>query len=301
MRGDVMKMLWRGRYRGSTVPTANAWLVLFWQKWEHLIEEMGKYRDRLSSLTEGDADRNGMTSALFELLVCIFLTPEQIQKLKAIVDASMHTAMDDISAAYAENPQGNRRWIIHELTGLEMPLMTETYMVHVDITSPNEDGTSPLSNSTDWWRRRICPGPSEALRRFVRAEITEVEEKVRSNEATGRAWQAFLRTVQDASGTPLQECTLCDGRIRDVIYLPCGHLVACSVCAAEWAARVNTCPYCRREVTSTDSVRRYLTGSQKKLPGVIQHGGKDVKLTLNARLAGGDVLSLLTQLRDVHI
>ena len=284
LRSDVMKMLWRDRYRHATVPPADAWLVLFWQKWDRVTEEVGKYRDSLNSLREGDAQREGMSSALFELLVCLFLNPGHIQSLKATVDQSMHAALDTISAAYGEDAQGNRRWIISELSGLDMSLMTETYMVHVDITSPRA--------AEDLSRYHIHRGKCLNLLQFAEAEIGTVEARV---QAMGRAWQTFLGTVKDTDGNLLKKCTMCDRRIRDVVYKPCGHCMACRLCAAEWTARVNTCPICRREVTEIDSVRKHLK------EGTLVHeflcGGIQVPLTLSARVAGGDVLSLLTQLR----
>ena len=86
-----------------------------------------------------------------------------------------------------------------------------------------------------------------------------------------------------------------------MVCKPCGHVVACSVCAAEWAAQKNTCPVCRKEVTEIESVRKLLNGETCALVGAIVCDGKDVTLRLNAHVAGGDVLSLLTQLRHVAL
>jgi hypothetical protein len=88
-----------------------------------------------------------------------------------------------------------------------------------------------------------------------------VEESV---QTMGGAWQRFLGTVADGDGQMLKECTMCDQRLRDMIYMPCGHFVACRVCAEEWAARVNTCPICRKDVVSIESVRQHERTTQSR-------------------------------------
>ncbi|KAH3724339.1 hypothetical protein DPMN_050155 [Dreissena polymorpha] len=41
-------------------------------------------------------------------------------------------------------------------------------------------------------------------------------------------------------------CTICGTRDRRVVFLPCGHLLACELCGQE----TDTCPACRRGVNS---------------------------------------------------
>ena len=83
----------------------------------------------------------------------------------------------------------------------------------------------------------------------------------------GQWWKELLGTLKDKEGNPLRECTLCLHNLRDVIYKPCGHIVACSECATKWKSLNGTCPICRTKITSFESVRKYL-GGDKIIPFV---------------------------------
>ncbi len=263
------------------------WLMLFCVIMDKFMYEMCMYRDSLVTLTQGGVEQVGMCAELFKVLVGLFLTADQIARLKLTVDRNTHTILDNMASAIAMDTNNIRKHVRAELIGdSDMLLMTTVYMLHVDITA--------AWGSMDFRSLPFYNGDSRKLLLFAEAEIKNVETRV---QEMGGAWQAFLRTVRDASGQPLQECSICDRRIRDVIYKPCGHFVACSVCAAEWAARVSTCPICRQEVAETDSVRKHL--NEKAGTRVVREfewNGKAVPITLSAHVAGGDVRSLLTQL-----
>ncbi|KAF6261821.1 hypothetical protein COO60DRAFT_1499658 [Scenedesmus sp. NREL 46B-D3] len=45
-----------------------------------------------------------------------------------------------------------------------------------------------------------------------------------------------------------KKCIVCMERLRDVLLLPCKHLVLCSGCAEQLEGRgaLGSCPYCRQ-------------------------------------------------------
>ena len=57
-------------------------------------------------------------------------------------------------------------------------------------------------------------------------------------------------------GTTFQACKICTDRDKDTRIEPCGHLI-CSVCVNKWMNhdRNHSCPFCRREIKGTSSVR----------------------------------------------
>jgi hypothetical protein len=57
--------------------------------------------------------------------------------------------------------------------------------------------------------------------------------------------------VEGASNNKVQtqqKCIVCMDRLRDVLLLPCKHLVLCSGCAEQMEGRgaLDSCPYCRQ-------------------------------------------------------
>ncbi|CAD7082243.1 unnamed protein product [Hermetia illucens] len=53
-------------------------------------------------------------------------------------------------------------------------------------------------------------------------------------------FQFFIKGGNEDTG----ECKICSEQIRDVVFLPCGHVVACSECAKQ----CEFCPICRAKV-----------------------------------------------------
>ena len=56
---------------------------------------------------------------------------------------------------------------------------------------------------------------------------------------------------KDVEGKPLifgdfeTECAICMDNIADIVFIPCGHVCACSICAA----KMGKCPYCRVSIS----------------------------------------------------
>jgi len=46
-------------------------------------------------------------------------------------------------------------------------------------------------------------------------------------------------------------CRICYNKTRDILFMSCNHIVACSVCAE----KMDTCPVCRALITSKFQVR----------------------------------------------
>jgi hypothetical protein len=253
---------------------ADEWLEFFLLKFDRLIEEVRAYRDRLIHLVVAHVSRDTMCSALFEFLVCLFLGPGQIEKLKEIVNASMHPALDAISDMYGKDTQGNHQYLLGELsTDDDHFLKTAVYMAHVDM------------DITGW--KQIYYGDCLSLLKFAKGEIGDIDTQI---HALQESWQRFLGTLTDIQGQVLQPCVLCDRNIRDVIYMPCRHLVACRACATAWRVKSRACPFCRGTVTSMDSVRQHRDAGTTRIP-----------FTQNAQLPLSDIPGLLTQLRCVGL
>lgn len=157
--------------------------------------------------------------------------------------------------------QGTRKYILSQLCDGENLLMIAVYMVQVDIVTVWQRGFSRR------WRR-ISYGNCLSLLLFAKAEKVAIEHQLQQ-EAGREPWQAFLRTLKDKAGKPLEVCILCEHNIRDVIFMPCGHFVACRVCAEKWRLKSDTCPYCRTKVARIESVRDHVNEAedgQKTIP-----------------------------------
>ena len=253
---------------------------------------MGDYRDsfngRSTGLNSSDGRSTGsnfprqyMQTALWELLVCLFLTGEQIDKLKGIIspDVDDEIALEYISEMCVDDVQGIRKYILSEICDKENLLMIAVYMVQVNVVA-----------YTDW--RRISYGKCLTLLKFVKTEKVGVEHQ-QQIEAGREPWQTFLGTLKDKDGHSLEKCTLCENNIRDVIFMPCGHFGACRVCADKWKLKSNLCPYCRTPIESIDSVREHLD--------VSQNGQTTIPFGQHARCPKHDIFSLLTQLRHAAV
>jgi len=238
-----------------------------------------------------------MQNALFEFLVILFLTGEQIEKLKEVVsnDVDVQIALDDMCEANKHNEQGNREFLLSEMMAEfhlnndfnPKLLQTAVYMVQVDDVSVWRAEDFP-----DNWRR-IQYGNCLALLQFAKAQAAGMTGRIHALEdrihALDEQWQALLGTLEDEDGNALRPCSLCEHNIRDAIYQPCKHFMACLACAEQWRQQSGTCPYCRKQIESIQSVRPHLKG-QKKIP-----------FTQNACLAPDGILSLLTELKQVAL
>ena len=75
------------------------WLLHFLKIFDDFAAEVQIYRDSLNTLKNRSAPSR-MSVKLFESLVCLLLTPEQIEKLKSKMKTNMYTALDNISGVY---------------------------------------------------------------------------------------------------------------------------------------------------------------------------------------------------------
>ena len=57
---------------------------------------------------------------------------------------------------------------------------------------------------------------------------------------------AVAKTEEQPSFFSVNLCIICCDNERSVVFLPCGHLIACGTCAIQF----KTCPTCRSEITS---------------------------------------------------
>jgi hypothetical protein len=91
-----IRCLDRVRYRPY-----DEWTTFFWEKWGALNQEVTLYRDQLDSASMSRIFRHHMQNALFEFLVFLFLTGEQIEKLKEVVsnDLDVQIALDGMCEA----------------------------------------------------------------------------------------------------------------------------------------------------------------------------------------------------------
>jgi hypothetical protein len=264
------------------------WTIFFWQKWSDLIREVVLYRNQLDTADTSRISRYHMQNALFEFLVFLFLSAEQIEKLKEVVsnDVDVQIALDDMCEANKHNEQGNRELLLREIKAEfdlnddsnPKVLQTAVYMVQVDDVSVWRAEEFP-----DNWRR-IHYGDCLALLKFAKAQTDGVTGRMHAIE---EQWRALLGTFEDKDGNALRPCSLCHDNIRDVIYKPCNHFMACLACAEEWKRQSATCPFCRRQITSIETVLLNFKG-HKKIP-----------FTQNASLAPDGIVSLLTELKQV--
>jgi hypothetical protein len=181
---------------------------------------------------------------------------------------------------YVKDDRNDRQYLLSELSDGDPDsrynsqlLKTTVYLVQVNIV----EQTRPV----------IAYGDCLALLILAKTETARVDGEI---EALHSRWQTFLETLKDKDGGTLRPCTLCENNIRDVVFMPCGHLGACRACADEWKSRNDTCPYCRTPVESIDSVRQHLTDLTEKTKLPFQQA---------AHLATRDIFGLLAELKSV--
>jgi hypothetical protein len=107
----------------------------------------------------------------------------------------------------------------------------------------------------------------------------------------GQVEQTLQRmlTAQNA-GTPIEpgECGQCMERRATEIFLPCHHVVVCSICSK----KNTSCPTCRKPIDASCNLRVYMTRNShapKKIWDVTKPMDQDASMN-----------SLLLQLRDLH-
>jgi hypothetical protein len=284
IRKNILKHFCRQRRERDDAGPESPWLQFFWGKWDGLIDQLASYRDH------PHVPRHHMRVALFEWLVCLFLTGEQIDLLRKLVQNDVDTdgALQMISDMNEFDVRGDRQYLLSELDAGDVPgpyntqlLKTAVYMVQVDMVG------DPAC---------IAYGDCLDLLTFAKTETVRLDSEI---DALDEGWQTFLGTLQDADGNALKPCSICETNIRDVVFMPCGHVGTCRACADEWKMRSDTCPYCRARIQSIDSVSQHLNAETRKLHSEIVCDGRNVSLRQQAHVTGGDVLSLLTQLRHV--
>lgn len=262
---------------------ADTWLRFFLGKINQFAMQVAQFRDELNTLKKGRVSYVQMTLPLFELLVCLFLTPQQIKKLKLVLDPEIqdpeiYTRLDIISEYYDKDSQDNRRYIRRD-ESLEW-LLTSVYMLHVDIVS--------IYNSNDFpsgWKEIKYDGYCcYDLLQFAKTETIDIQQQIKSLRGP---WEELLHTIKDPDGESLRECTLCHENMRDVIVMPCKCFGACRACISRWRLRSNTCPFCRGPIQSIDSVWKHLDEN------------KVIPFNQTSHLPKRDIFSLLTQLRCV--
>jgi hypothetical protein len=59
---------------------------------------------------------------------------------------------------------------------------------------------------------------------------------------------AAAASINGAGVLARKKCIVCMDALRDVLLLPCKHLVLCSGCAQQMEGRgaLDSCPYCRQ-------------------------------------------------------
>jgi hypothetical protein len=262
------------------------WLGLFWRKWGILTQEVEDYRDSLNSASPSRISRYRMDAALFQLLVCLFLSREQIHKLReTVLDVDVSISLDNmVDFCEANNPadKDDHQYILSQLINdTIVPLLKiVVYMVCVDIVSV----WSPEDFPADW--RRIYYGDCLVLLQFAKTETESLDLQIHSLD---EPWQTFLGGLKDVDGLTLNQCTICEKNIRDVVFMPCKCFGACRACAVEWRSRSETCPYCRTTIQSIDSVRQHLK----------EDGSKQLTTNQQAHLATRDIFGLLAELKRV--
>jgi hypothetical protein len=50
-------------------------------------------------------------------------------------------------------------------------------------------------------------------------------------------------------------CAICFVHHRNVVFMPCRHIMTCNTCALQLAEQHGTCPYCRQTIESATNVR----------------------------------------------
>ncbi len=151
------------------------WLGLFWRKWEILTQEVEDYRDSLNSASPSRISRYRMDAALFQLLVCLFLSREQIHKLReTVLDVDVSISLNNIvDFCEANNPadKDDHQYILSQLINdtIVPVLKIVVYMVCVDIVSVWSPEDFP-----DYWRR-IYYGDCLLLLQFAKTETERLD------------------------------------------------------------------------------------------------------------------------------
>lgn len=253
----------------------DAWLVFFLEKFCQLIMQVKAFSEegRDANL---DTLRDHMNDKLFEILVCLFLTPEEIRKLQEGTEGLQD--LGAISSVYdRDDVNGNREY-------LQDHALDQTLAVFMVVVS------SKTAGGPGW--RRIRYGNLWALFKFARKQhevvVREIEDAVRE---LWREHNDKLSNVRDADGGALRECIVCLDNVRDVILQPCKHLVLCHDCAVKCVRRQKKCPVCKQDIERFESVLKLAQEGQEAF------GMRNLAFTQNTVLAQDDMVSLLTKLR----
>ena len=101
------------------------------------------------------------------------------------------------------------------------------------------------STSSDRLRRTRLAS-DDKYRRYVgeeRSRTSRTSKSSSKNTSTG-----------SSRSKKLGRCTICGDPDKNHVFVPCGHLCACKLCADEVIARKMTCPVCRGKVTEAIQV-----------------------------------------------
>ena len=164
---------------------ADVWLYFFLLKLDLFAGQVKAFRDQFNTFNGvGHPSREGMSIALFELLVCLFLTPAQIEKLKTTIPTYLYENLKIIANNYDQDEHGNRKHICFN-ESLEW-LVTSVYMVNVDIISDRHDEDSN-------WRKIDYKGYCSTLLKLAKTETVDIGEQLQSAR---EQWNKKLRELQ---------------------------------------------------------------------------------------------------------
>ncbi|KAH9516075.1 E3 ubiquitin-protein ligase MIB1 [Dermatophagoides farinae] len=115
-----------------------------------------------------------------------------------------------------------------------------------DLHAKNKKDQTPLD---------LCPDPhlNEALKK-CRKELSQDQE----NEQPTNSIILNNSIVQDPES--LIECTVCSDNKRDTLFGPCGHIIACSICAT----RMKKCLICKEMIQTRTKIEECMVCSEQK-------------------------------------
>jgi len=98
-------------------------------------------------------------------------------------------------------------------------------------------------------RSKAKPGDWECLKcRFLNFASRAECMKCKSKKAELEQKERDLNALKDANADAM--CVVCTEHVKDIAFVPCGHICACFTCAKA----LDTCPVCRAGVVTRQRV-----------------------------------------------